>query len=75
MKQTVLRETLHVDENNQLHIRIPVEMGEQVEVIIFSSKPPKQALPDSTTMVGIMGDNGVSTNVLDSSEEDCWNDL
>lgn len=76
MKQTVLRETLQVDENNQLHISIPAEMGGKVEIIIFSSDSSKQALPDDEiVMTQVVDDSGGFNNVLHSSEEDCWDDL
>ena len=55
MTQAVLKETLHVDKNNQLHINIPAEMGEEVEVIIFPSIAAKKTMPDdSINMARIM---------------------
>ncbi len=42
MKQAVLRETLHVDANHQLHINVPADMGDEFEVIV---------LPIRTTLV------------------------
>lgn len=35
MKQAVLRETLCVDANHQLHINVPAEMGDEFEVIVL----------------------------------------
>ena len=35
MRQAVLRETLHVDANHQLHIDVPADMGEEFEVIVL----------------------------------------
>jgi hypothetical protein len=35
MRQTVLRETLRVDANHQLHIDVPAEMGNEFEVIVL----------------------------------------
>lgn len=35
MKQAVLRETLRVDANRQLHINVPADMGDEFEVIVF----------------------------------------
>lgn len=35
MKQSVLRETLCVDANHQLHIDVPADMGNEFEVIVF----------------------------------------
>ena len=56
-------DTLHVDKNNQMHINIPADMGEEVEVIIFPSA------------ARIMDKSGFAKNILNSAEEDCWNDL
>ncbi len=35
MKQAVLRETMCVDANHQLHINVPAEMGDEFEVIVL----------------------------------------
>ena len=35
MKQAVLREILCVDENHQLHINVPADMGSEFEVIVL----------------------------------------
>lgn len=35
MKQAVLRETLSVDANHQLHINVPADMGDKFEVIVL----------------------------------------
>ena len=35
MRQAVLRETLCVDANHQLHIDVPAEMGNEFEVIVL----------------------------------------
>lgn len=35
MKQAVLRETLRVDANRQLHISVPADMGNEFEVIVL----------------------------------------
>jgi hypothetical protein len=35
MKQAVLRETLCVDANHQLHINVPADMGDEFEVIVL----------------------------------------
>ena len=34
MKPAVLRQTLRVDANHQLHINVPVEMGDEFEVTV-----------------------------------------
>lgn len=35
MRQAVLRETLRVDVNHQLHISVPADMGTEFEVIVM----------------------------------------
>jgi hypothetical protein len=35
MRQAVLREVVRVDVNRQLHIDIPVEMGDEFEIIVL----------------------------------------
>ena len=35
MRQAVLRETLHVDVNHQLHISVPADIGTDFEVIVI----------------------------------------
>jgi hypothetical protein len=35
MRQAILRETLRVDVNHQLHISVPADMGDEFEVIVL----------------------------------------
>ena len=35
MRQAILRETLQVDANHQLHINVPADMGNEFEVIVL----------------------------------------
>lgn len=35
MKQKIIREIVHVDENHQLHIDVPLDMGDEFEVILM----------------------------------------
>lgn len=48
MKQNIIREILHVDKNHQLHLNVPPEMGEEVEVILMplASRGKSQNLSD-----------------------------
>ena len=45
MKQAVLRQTLRVDANHQLHINVPVEMGDEIEVTV---RPANQSAPKAS---------------------------
>ena len=46
MKQAVLIEDLQVDENHQLHIKIPADMGNQFKVIVLPTDPQNQNILD-----------------------------
>ncbi|MEI7995902.1 MAG: hypothetical protein WCH01_13470 [Methylococcaceae bacterium] len=48
MRQAVLRETLRVDINHQLHINVPADMGNEFEVIV---------LPIQTKALGELNDD------------------
>lgn len=53
MKQAILRETLFVDANHQLHINVPAEMGDEFEVIVLPvrSKTAKGLSDDDQFML------------------------
>jgi hypothetical protein len=71
----VLRKQLTVDENHTIHLVLPPEMGNEVEIIVFP-KPSKLAdKQESLAMAKMMDDSGFAKNILNSTEEDCWNDL
>lgn len=48
MKQKIIREIVHVDENHQLHIDVPLDMGDEFEVILmpFRSQVGADSLND-----------------------------
>lgn len=75
MTHPVLKDTLHVDESHQLHITIPAEMGSKVDVIVFPSVTPEKNVSDSIDMARIFDESGFAKDILNSTEEDCWNDL
>ena len=75
MALPVLKKTLKVDKNHQLHIGIPVEMGEEVEIIVFPSTGVKNKPSDNIDMARVFDESGFAKNILNSTEEDCWNDL
>lgn len=51
MKQIVLRETLHVDENHQLHISVPADLGTEFEVIVLSVLPQGEVEDEARFML------------------------
>ena len=67
MKQAVLRETLCVDENHQLHINVPADMGDEFEVIVLPvrSRVAKELSDDDQFMLA-----AYSAVIENDSEED-----
>ena len=47
MKPAVLRQTLRVDANHQLHINVPTEMGDEIEVTVCQANQFGQNSPIS----------------------------
>jgi hypothetical protein len=43
MKKNIFCEILRVDKNHQIHLNVPKEMGEEVEVILMPLSFPKNA--------------------------------
>ncbi|MBS3955560.1 MAG: hypothetical protein KGZ88_21665 [Methylomicrobium sp.] len=70
---TTIRQQLKADANHMIHFELPPEMSDEVEVIIFSSKSLKQQ--ENLDMAQVMDETGFAKNILNSPEEDCWNDL
>jgi hypothetical protein len=73
---SVIRKHLTADASHTIHLVLPPEMGNEVEVIVFprsSSKAAEQQ--ESHAMAQLMDESGFAKNVLNSAEEDCWNDL
>lgn len=72
----VLRRQLTADASHTIHLVLPPEMGDEVEIIVFPRSSSKDAaLQASLTVARLMDETGFAKNILDSAEEDCWNDL
>ncbi len=72
----VLRKHLTADTSHTIHIVLPPEMGNDVDVIIFPSASSKVAAQqESLAMAQLMDESGFAKNILNSVAEDCWNDL
>ena len=72
----VLRKQLTADANHTIHIVLPAEMGDEVEVVVFPRSSSKlSAQQESLIMAKLMDESGFAKNILNSVEEDCWNDL
>ena len=67
MRQAILRETVHVDVNHQLHINVPADMGTEFEVIVIpvKSKLVKELNDEEQFMLA-----AYSTIIEDDPEED-----
>jgi hypothetical protein len=73
---SVLRKQMTADANHTIHIVLPVEMGDEVEVLVFPISSSKLATQqESLAMAKLMDESGFAKNILASTEEDCWNDL
>lgn len=72
----ILRQQLKADASHTIHLVLPPEMGDEVEVIVFQRASSKNGtLQESLAMARLMDESGFARNVLNSPEEDCWNDL
>ncbi len=73
---SVLRKQLTADASHTIHFVLPPEMGDEVEIIVFPRSNSKLASQqESLAMAQLMDESGFAKNVLNSAEEDCWNDL
>lgn len=76
MIQAILRESLCVDANHQLHINVPADMGDEFEVIVIPRITSKKKMTQEILgMAQLMDESGFAQNILNSTDEDCWNDL
>lgn len=76
MTTIALRQQATTDANHTIHITIPPEMGNEVEVFIFPQGRVQMHMPlENLAMAKLMDESGFAKNVLNSTEEDCWNDL
>ena len=76
MKSIAIRQRLTADANHSIHITLPPEMGDEVEIIILPSGAEQAALSEaSLDMAQLTDETGFARNVLASAEEDCWNAL
>lgn len=72
----ILRQQLKADASHMIHLALPPEMGDEVEIIVFPRQSSKLAgQQESLAMARLMDESGFAKNILNSAEEDCWNDL
>lgn len=70
----VLRKHLTADSSHTIHMMLPPEMGSEVDVIVLP-RVAGQVPQESLMMAQLMDESGFAQNILNSVEEDCWNDL
>ena len=70
MKQAVLRETLCVDANHQLHISVPAEMGDEFEVIVLPVRSDTVKVPSADDQFMLAAYSAVIES--DSEEDAVW---
>jgi len=71
-----LRKQLTADANHTIHLVLPPEMGDEVEIIVFPRSSSQLTVQqESLAMAQLMDESGFAKNILNSVEEDCWNDL
>ena len=76
MTDLVPRQQLTADANHTIHVALPPEMGDEVEIFVFPCgvvQAPMSLV--SLALAKRMDESGFAKNVLNSPEEDCWNDL
>jgi len=72
----VFRQHIKADANHMIHLTLPLEMSEEVEIIVIARSSSNTEMPqESLLMAQIMDESGFAKNILNSVEEDCWNDL
>jgi hypothetical protein len=73
---SVLRKQITAEANHTIHIVLPVEMGDEVEVVIFPISCSKLATQqESLAMAKLMDESGFAKNIFASTVEDCCDAL
>lgn len=79
----MMRQTIHTivtpDINRHIHIEVPIDFGNNVEVILISENAkettPMVASPESLAMIRLIEETSFVKDVVGSAEEDCWNGI
>lgn len=76
MNTIALRQFVTADASHTIHVKLPPEISDRVEVIVLSTLERQTDTPEeSLIQAKLMDESGFTKNVLNSPEEDCWNDL
>lgn len=73
MNTIALRQHVKADATHTIHITLPPEMGDDVEIIILPTSKPNMG--DDFDTAKVFDETGFARNVLNHPDEDCWNDL
>lgn len=76
MSTIVLRQFVTADASHTIHIKLPPESADRVEVIVLPALEMRTSIPEeSLIQAKLMDESGFAKNVLNNQEEDCWNAL
>lgn len=72
MSIIAIRQNMTADDSHTIHITLPPEMGDEVEVIVL----PRSVMPEESLIQAKLADeSGFVKSLLNNEEEDCWNGL
>ena len=76
MNTIALRQIVTADASHTIHVKLPPEISDRVEVIVMSAVNDQSGISaERLIQAKLMDESGFAKNVLNSSEEDCWNEL
>ncbi len=76
MNTIALRQIVTADASHTIHVKLPPEISDRVEVIVMSAVNDQSEISaERLIQAKLMDESGFAKNVLNSSEEDCWNEL
>ncbi|MDP2828268.1 MAG: hypothetical protein Q8O37_06650 [Sulfuricellaceae bacterium] len=76
MNTIALRQIVTADASHTIHVKLPPEISDRVEVIVMSAANDQSGISeDSLVQARLMDESGFAKDVLNNPEEDCWNEL
>ena len=76
MNTIVLRQIVTADADHTIHVKLPPEISNRVEVIVMSAANNSiEMTDDGLVQARLMDETGFAKDVLSNPEEDCWNAL
>lgn len=74
MSTIALRQRIKADATHTIHLTLPPEMGNEVEIIILAANTETSDNMPSDSACAFNGSRFVQS-LLNHPDEDCWNDL